>query len=526
MSFSLKKTVSVIVSFVLVIVSVLFFDITVFAEDGTEEPEYALDSVLVLMDHEHSAIGTKYENMNYFQSDLIESVRDVMYLPDDCEDLSLFNVEEFQQVVEVKLKEPSVENVDRLIAELSQYDGVDSVDKNYMYHEEDVDSVDNPVEDSVAVTLPSSRSSLTRVSMNKSYRVQTVLKNIGAIHAWQMTTGLHSILVGVADTGIDFSHSALAGKGVTGLDRNFTNESTLNDLAGHGTHVAGIIAATAVEMENFCGVAPDVRLVNLKVMRTNYNGTGETTGATSWFYNAIQYASQNNIRIINASLCNGVPTDLQRKYVQNYKGLIVAAAGNDGLNTCNYPAVLYNDNIISVAACSSTDSIWEKSNYNKTSVDLFAPGKNIKSTVPSSVDKSGYITWSGTSMATAFVSGAVALLWSTKYSSSAIEVKNLLLNNVDKIDIMSDKVVTGGRLNVFKAILAGYGWIQGDVDMDGKLTATDARYVQRWAARLETFTDFQFAIGDMDMDLDLTAEDARTILRKAANLENTGDISI
>lgn len=56
----------------------------------------------------------------------------------------------------------------------------------------------------------------------------------------------------------------------------------------------------------------------------------------------------------------------------------------------NYPAVLYNDNIISVAVCSSADSIWEKSNYNKTSVDLFAPGKNIKSTVPSSVDESGY----------------------------------------------------------------------------------------------------------------------------------------
>ena len=129
-------------------------------------------------------------------------------------------------------------------------------------------------------------------------------------------------------------------------------------------------------------------------------------------------------------------------------------------------------------------------------------------------------------MSAAFVSGAVALLWSTKYSSSAAEVKKLLLDNVDKVDRMSGKVSTGGRLNVFKPIMAGYGWIQGDVDMDGKLTAADARYVQRWASRLEAFTDFQFAIGDMNLDLDLTAEDARTILRKAANLENTGDISI
>lgn len=526
MSFSLKKTVSVIVSFVLVIVSVLFFDITVFAEDGTEEPEYALDSVLVLMDHEHSAIGTKYENMNYFQSDLIESVSDIMYLPDDCEDLSLFNVEEFQQVVEVKLKEPSVENVDRLIADLSQYAGVESVDKNYIYTLIEPEINEHPVDNTIAVTLPSSRSSFARVPMNADYYVQSEMTTICAIHAWQINTGIPSILVGVADTGIYFNHPDLAGKGGTGLDKNFTTESTDNDLDGHGTHVAGIIAATANQTTGFSGVAPGVKLVNLKVMHKP-NANGVAVGNASWFYSAVQYASQTKIRIINASLdLKSAPTLSQNNIVKNYKGLIVAAAGNDGKNACDYPAKINSDNIISVAGCTSDDYLYGDTNYDKKDVDLFAPGVGIKSSVPYSVNKTGYKSMDGTSMSAAFVSGAVALLWSTKYSSSATEVKKLLLDNVDKVDRMSDKVLTGGRLNVFKPIMAGYGWIQGDVDMDGKLTATDARYVQRWASRLETFTDFQFAIGDMNLDLDLTAEDARTILRKAANLENTGDISI
>lgn len=527
MSFSLKKTVSVFVSFVLVIVSVLFFDITVFAEDDTEEPEYALDSVLVLMDHEHSAIGTKYENMNYFQSDLIESVKDIMYLPDDCEDLSLFNVEEFQQVVKVKLKEPSVENLDRLIAELSQYDGVESVDKNYIYKIEEPEINENPVDNTIAVTLPSSRSSFARVPMNADYYVQPEMTTICAIHAWQITTGLHSILVGVADTGIYFDHPDLVGKGGTGLDKNFTTESTDNDLDGHGTHVAGIIAATSNQTTGFSGVAPGVKLVNLKVA-THVEGKPAFNAhcESDWFYNAVQYASQKNIRIINASISINAPSLAQRKYIKNYKGLIVASAGNGGQNTCYYPAKLDYDNIISVAASTSDDYLSEFSNYHKKYVDLYAPGVRIKSSVPYFADTSGYKSLDGTSMSAAFVSGAVALLWSTKYSSSAAEVKKLLLDNVDKVDRMSGKVSTGGRLNVFKPIMAGYGWIQGDVDMDGKLTAADARYVQRWASRLEAFTDFQFAIGDMNLDLDLTAEDARTILRKAANLENTRDISI
>ncbi|PIQ22179.1 MAG: peptidase S8, partial [Cytophagales bacterium CG18_big_fil_WC_8_21_14_2_50_42_9] len=134
--------------------------------------------------------------------------------------------------------------------------------------------------------------------------------------------------------------------------------------------------------------------------------------------------------------------------------LFIAAAGNDGLNTetsTSYPSGYSNANIIAVASITSTGALSSFSNYAATKVDLGAPGSSIYSTLPvSSKGKvaSSYGSYSGTSMATPHVSGAVALYASTHAGASAATIKSAILNSVVPTASLSGKCVTGGRLNV------------------------------------------------------------------------------
>jgi subtilisin family serine protease len=135
--------------------------------------------------------------------------------------------------------------------------------------------------------------------------------------------------------------------------------------------------------------------------------------------------------------------------------LVVAAAGNDGYNNDSnpyrsYPASYDLPNIVAVAATDSRDGRPNWSNYGKTTVDLGAPGVGIWSTVPGG----GYASYSGTSMATPHVTGAAALLLSKNASLGYSQLKSLILNNVDRVSSLNKKTVTGGRLNVAKALAA------------------------------------------------------------------------
>src|SRR5690606_30132213 len=107
-----------------------------------------------------------------------------------------------------------------------------------------------------------------------------------------------------------------------------------------------------------------------------------------------------------------------------------------------------NDNLISVAATDNNDKMAFFSNYGKKSTHLAAPGVNVYSTVP----KNGYKAYSGTSMACPHVAGAAALIWSKHPEWTYKQVKEVLLNSVDKIAELESKTVTGGRLNVLKAL--------------------------------------------------------------------------
>jgi subtilisin family serine protease len=225
------------------------------------------------------------------------------------------------------------------------------------------------------------------------------------------------------------------------------------DDNGHGTHTFGTIGAIGNNSFGVTGVAWSVQIVALKFL--DANGGGSLSNAAK----AIRYAADNGARASNNSwgYYGGSTNDVVYQaivYAQSKNHLVIAAAGNDGVNNDSsawksYPAAFPLSNIVTVAALDSSDRKPNWSNFGKTSVDLGAPGASILSTVPG-----GYAYYSGTSMATPHVTGAVALLLAKNPSLSASDLKAALLNNTDAVTALRNNTVTGGKLNVSKALNA------------------------------------------------------------------------
>ena len=158
------------------------------------------------------------------------------------------------------------------------------------------------------------------------FNKQWALSKIQAVDAWQVTSGSPDILIAVLDTGIDLQHEDLADKVVASV--NFTDSPTVSDVYGHGTHVAGIIAASADNDFGIAGLAPDCRLMNVKVA----NDRGLTDAAT--VAKGIVWAIDNGAKVINLSLTIPEPTQSLEEavdYAWSKGAVIIAAAGNDGI---------------------------------------------------------------------------------------------------------------------------------------------------------------------------------------------------
>lgn len=269
---------------------------------------------------------------------------------------------------------------------------------------------------------------------------QTIKGQVGAVDAdintptaWDTTTGTSptgAIKVAILDTGIDQAHPDLSSK--IGLQQNFTDSSTIDDLYGHGTHVSGIVAALTNNGTGVAGVCPDCRLLNGKVL----NDSG--SGAYSWVSNGIIWATNSGAKVINMSLGGSVKSftlENAVNYAWNHGVVVVAAAGNSANPSKTYPGAYKN--AIAVASTNNLDQKSYFSSYGANWVDVAAPGENIFSTFPThpyKINKSlGYDFGSGTSMATPMVSGTAALIWSTGYGTSVSSVRNRLESTADKI---------------------------------------------------------------------------------------------
>jgi subtilisin family serine protease len=269
------------------------------------------------------------------------------------------------------------------------------------------------------------------------------MEKINAPVAWNFTAGNRDIVVGVVDSGIDYSHPDIAENmwvspsGSYG--RNFyDNDHNTMDYTGHGTHVAGTIGAIGNNYIGVTGVCWRVRVASLKIGNQMFN----LEAAIS----SIAFAIEHDIPILNNSWGSRYPSEILRHTISQYGGLFVAAAGNSGDNSDEipvYPAAFDNENIISVASTEPDNTLSPFSNYGAKTVDIAAPGNDILS-----LSLYGeYTPQRGTSMSAPHVAGAAALLKSFMPHLTTAEIKHAILSTASAVPALQGKILTGGILN-------------------------------------------------------------------------------
>jgi subtilisin family serine protease len=304
--------------------------------------------------------------------------------------------------------------------------------------------------------------------------------------AWEQSTG-SGVTVAVVDTGVDAEHPDLAGQIATnpgemgpgresdgedddhdGLVDNWrgydfaADDNDPSDANGHGTHVAGTIAAVRDNDEGISGVAPDAMVLVLRALGDD--GTGDWSAVAD----AFDYAGDLGVPVVNASL--GGPGEMQvvsDAIAEHPNTLYVVAAGNDArnLNVDTYtPCQVPQPNVLCVGASDSNDAKAGFSNFSPLAVDVFAPGVNVLSTRLGT-----YWYNSGTSMATPHVAGEAALLLARHPSLSAGQIKQAILDSAEPKDALEAYGHGGGRANAAAAVAlfdAGDGDADGHADTD------------------------------------------------------------
>lgn len=298
--------------------------------------------------------------------------------------------------------------------------------------------------------------------------------DIGAVEAWDKTTGSIDVIVAVIDTGIRHSHHDLSGQmwrnpgeipdngadddndgyvdNVFGIDVINDDGDPMDDN-GHGTHCAGTIGAAADNGQPHVGVAWQVRLMACKFLSAE--GWGYTSGAVA----SVDFAVENGAHILSNSWGGGGSSQSLQDALTRARDkgvLVICAAGNSGVDTDrnpHYPSGYDLDNIVAVAAVDRTGGLASWSNYGRQSVDLGAPGVSIFSTLADSDTAFG--TYSGTSMATPHVAGVAALVLANEPTLGLAELKNRLVNTAKLLPSLEGKVVSGGMVNAPGALGGG-----------------------------------------------------------------------
>jgi subtilisin family serine protease len=294
------------------------------------------------------------------------------------------------------------------------------------------------------------------------------------LQAWAVQSPYNSEnrpIVAVIDTGIDTTHPVFTETGAlwintaeipdNGVDDDFNgyvddvngynfnlNQGAPQDDDGHGTHVAGIIVGTGLDIFAASREVSKLQIMSLKFL----DGTG--SGRTSDAIRAIYYAVDNGARVINCSWGGG---SFSRSlidaltYAYNSQVIVVTAAGNSSNNNDlnpMYPAAYNVPSNLAVAASTDGDSLASFSNYGAKSVAVAAPGYFIYSTYPGG----SYALMSGTSMAAPFVSGLAGLALREASQLSGYQVKQLIQSSVNTRSQFSGKVTTSGRVNAYNLV--------------------------------------------------------------------------
>ena len=353
--------------------------------------------------------------------------------------------------------------------------------------------------------------------------------DIDAPEAWDVGTGSRTVVVGIIDTGINYTHPDLinniwtnpgeiAGNGIDddgngyiddihGIDVVNGDTDPMDDNS-HGSHCAGTIGAEGNNGEGVVGVNWVVSIAGCKFLSDA--GSGGTAGAVECvnYFNDLKTNYGVNIVVTNNSWGGGGYSSILEDAIAEGAAadiIFAAAAGNssdDNDAGDYYPANYDVDSIITVAATDSNDQLASFSSYGATSVELAAPGVSIYSTVLGT----SYGTKSGTSMATPHVAGAVALMASEFPDETATERKMRILNAVDRLPNLNGVVITAGRLNIARAIVGGtttppYTYTILDIDDEWTAESENARHRDGRYAAYNTFTLTQ----ETEVSIDLTS---------------------
>lgn len=416
------------------------------------------------------------------------------YTIDDFSNLDLANVinitseplvkdDDYKITLSLKLSNPSKETVVEYIRILEEREDVYSAEPNYIGEFSSV--------------LPN----------DPLISGQWALNSINLPNAWDIVTGSNSVKVGIVDSGIDRNHPDLINRVNQQLSKDCTgSDNPWADGNYHGTHVAGIVGAQGNNSIGCAGVNWNIELVSLKV--------GNEAPTSEAVAQAITHANANDIKILNLSL-SVLETEAMTNAINLYDGIIICAAGNSGTYNVGYPASLNNSKIISVGSIESNNTISEFSCWGK--VDVWAPGGNILSTIPTDyclehniefsdgtrlcefsssnieilndyVD-SGTLTWdqiidnfeelfthspsyfivfaheetgyhylNGTSMATPYVAGVAALLLSFDSELDVQQIRNSLINGAESISVImpNNENQSVKKLNAYNSINYAY----------------------------------------------------------------------
>ncbi len=278
--------------------------------------------------------------------------------------------------------------------------------------------------------------------------------DIDAPEAWDRVQGSDTIVVAVIDTGVDYNHEDLtqnilrdANNRVVGFDYVNGDADPMDDH-DHGTHCAGTIGGRGNNASGVTGVNWRVKIIPLKFLAAD--GFGNLSAAIQ----CIDFARNNGARVMSNSWGGGGYSQLLLEAIQRARNaniLFVAAAGNNTENTDaspHYPSSYAVENVLSVGASDRNDQPASFSNFGAASVDLFAPGDSILSTIPNNA----YASFNGTSMACPHVAGAAALVLAQFPTASVSQLIGRILGGVDRPAGFNGLCVTGGRLNVNNAV--------------------------------------------------------------------------
>ena len=293
--------------------------------------------------------------------------------------------------------------------------------------------------------------------------------DIDVTNAWQITTGSHSTIIAVIDSGIDFTHPDLTGNkwtnSASGADGDLngwdyiTDSGAIIDEQGHGTAIAGIIAAQGNNAIGITGVMWQASLMSLRVL--DNTGTGDIAHAVE----AIDYAVTHGAQVINISWGTSAESFALKDAIERairHGVVVVCSAGNNGQNldyTPYYPASFNIRNLLSVASSDTFDQLPGWSNWGRRQVTVAAPGVNVLTTQMSG----GYRSVTGTSASAPLVSGIAGLMKTERPWLSAASIQRAIVDGVRRVTGLTGKVAADGVVSASGAL----GALRGPANQPG-----------------------------------------------------------